>query len=168
MVMESSMKKLFALMLPVILFGGIWINDASAQNNSKAYSTDKFAQWDASKTNSSDVAVTAIIQQVNSSHASGSPAGLHLMLGTPQGPLDASVGPYISPEIQQALTAGQRVTVVGRVLVANSQTYLLARQFMVGDRQITVRNDRGFLIHTLSGTGRRSKFSKVSQNGGVQ
>jgi hypothetical protein len=166
--MESYMKKLFALMLPVILFGGIWINDASAQNNSTSYSTDRFAQWDANKSNSSDVAVTAIIQQVNSSHASGSPAGLHLMMGTPQGSLDASVGPYLSPEIQQTLTAGQRVTVVGRVLVANSQTYLLARQVVVGDHQITVRNDHGFLIHMLSGTGRRSKISKVSLNGGIQ
>jgi hypothetical protein len=108
------MKTLFISMLPVILLCGMLTTDAAAQNSVASQPPSGFIGWDTSKPKSSDVAVTAIIQEVVPNHVSGIPAGFHIMLGTPQGVLDASVGPYLLPDIRQALVAGKQVQVFGQ------------------------------------------------------
>src|SRR6202789_2249616 len=108
------MKKLFISLLPAILLCGGLIMASSAQSSITSQPSTGFIGWDTSKPKSSDVAITAIIQEIVPNHASGISAGLHVMLGTPQGVLDASVGTYLAADIQQALVAGKQVQVFGQ------------------------------------------------------
>ena len=161
-------KKLFISLLPAIVFCGGLIMEATAQSNVTSQPSTGFIGWDTSKPKSSDVAVTSIIQEVVPNHASGIPAGLHVMLGTPQGVLDASVGPYLTPDIQQALVAGKQVQVVGQVKTVHEQKYLLVRQLVLDGKPIVVRNDRGSLIRTRSHERSITQSSLSNQNGGIQ
>ena len=74
------MKTFFISMLPVILLCGVLTTDAAAQNSVASQPSSGFIGWDTSKPKSSDVAVTAIIQEVVSlileSTQSGSIEGL--------------------------------------------------------------------------------------------
>jgi hypothetical protein len=101
-------------------------------------------------------------------HASGIPAGLHLMLGTPQGVVDASVGQFLPQQIQQALTAGQQVQVIGRIQNIHNQNYLLARALVIDGNTITVRNDHGSLVHVKSVERMHTQSLQNNQNGGRQ
>jgi hypothetical protein len=162
------MKRLFIPLLPVIMLYGALTADATAQNSVTSQPSSVFAGWDASKPKSTDVAVTAIIQEIGSSHASGTPAGLNLMLGTPQGVIDASVGPYLAPDIRQALVAGKQIQVIGQVTTINDQSYLLVRQLVLNGKSIIVRNDHGSLVRTRSNGHAVTKSYLNSQNGGTK
>jgi hypothetical protein len=162
------MKTLFISMLPVILLCGALTTDAAAQNSVRSEPSSGFIGWDTSEPKSSDVAITAIIQEVVPNHASGIPAGIHVMLGTPQGVLDASVGPYLLPDIQQALVSGKQVQVFGQVKTIHDQKYLLVRQLVLDGKPIIVRNDHGSLIRTRSQERTHTQSSSPDQNGGIQ
>ena len=162
------MKKVLVSMLPIILLFGIWGKSAKAQSSGTPEPAAKFAGWDVSKKNSPDITVTAVIQQVIPNHASGIPAGLHLMLGTPQGVVDASVGQFLPQHIQQALTTGQLVQVTGRIQTIHNQNYLLARALVVDGNTITVRNDHGSLVHAKSSERVHTQTLQNNQNGGRQ
>jgi hypothetical protein len=162
------MKKLFISLLPAIVFCGGLIMEATAQSNVTSQPSTGFIGWDTSKPKSSDVAVTSNIQEVVPNHASGIPTGLHLMLGTPQGVLDASVGPYLPPGVQQALVAGKQVQVFGQVKTIHEQKYLLVRQLVLDGKPIVVRNDHGSLIRTRSQERTHAQSSLNNQDGGIQ
>ena len=163
------MKKLFISLLPAIVFCGGLIMEATAQSIVTSQpSTTGFIGWDTSKPKSSDVAVTSIIQEVVPNHASGIPAGLHVMLGTPQGVLDVSVGPYLPPDVQQALVAGKQIQVFGQVKTIHEQKYLLVRQLVLDGKTIVVRNDHGSLIRTRSQERTHTQSSLNNQDGGIQ
>jgi hypothetical protein len=159
------MKRLFVSVLPVILFFGTWTKDATAQTNSTSQPSAGFVGWDAGKSSAPDVTVTSIIQQAVSNKTSGIPAGLHLMLGTPQGVLDVSVGPYLPRETQQALAAGQQVRVTGKIVTDDGQNYLFAKQLVINGQQITIRTDHGSLVRTRK---HARTSSQISQNGELQ
>jgi hypothetical protein len=161
-------KTLFISLLPAILLCGALTTDAAAQNSVVSQPPPGFIGWDASKPKSSDVAVTAIIQEVVPNNASGIPAGLHVMLGTPQGVLDASVGPYLAPDIQQALVAGKQVQVFGQVKTIHEEKYLLVRELVLDGKSIAVRNDHGSLIRSRLQERARTQSSLNEQNGGIQ
>jgi hypothetical protein len=162
------MKKPFISLLPAILLCGGLIMDATAQSSVTSQPSTGFIGWDTSKPKSSDIAVTSIIQEVVPNHASGIPAGIHVMLGTPQGVLDASVGPYLTPDIQQALVAGKQVQVLGQMKTINEQKYLLVRQLVLDGKPIVVRNDHGSLVRTRSHERSVTQSSLSDQNGGIQ
>jgi hypothetical protein len=162
------MKKLFISLLLAIVFCGGLIMEATAQSNVTSQPSTGFIGWDTSKPKSSDVALTSIIQEVVPNQASGIPAGLHIMLGTPQGVLDANVGPYLPPDVQQALVAGKQVQVFGQVKTIHDQKYLLVRQLVLDGKPIIVRNDHGSLIRTRSQERTHTQSSSNSQNGGIQ
>jgi hypothetical protein len=162
------MKKLFISLLPAILLCGGLIMDAAAQSSVTSQPSTSFIGWDTSKQKSSEVAVTAIIQEIVPNHASGIPAGLHVMLGTPQGVLDASVGPYLAADIQQALVVGKQVQVFGQVDTIRDQRYLLVHQLVLDGKTIVVRNDHGSLIRTRSQERTHTQSSLNNQDGGIQ
>jgi hypothetical protein len=162
------MKRLFILLLPTILLCGALTSKAAAQNNMVSQPSTSFVGWDVSQPKSSDVAVTAIIQEIVPNRASGIPAGLHVMLGTPQGVLDASVGPYLDPNIQQALSAGQQIQVIGQVKTIHDQKYLLVRHLVLNGKDVVIRNDNGSLIRERSRERTRTQSSSNNQNGGIQ
>ncbi len=139
-----------------------------AQSSGTLQPSTKFVGWDVTKKNSPDITVTAVIQQVVPNHASGIPAGLHLMLGTPQGLVDASMEQFLPQQIQQALTAGQQIQVIGRIQTIQNQNYLLARALVLNGNTITVRNDHGSLVHAKSSDRTHTESLQNDQNGGRQ
>lgn len=162
------MKTLFISLLPVVLFYGMLSKDAAAESSAAVQSSTGFVGWDANQAESRDVSVTSIIQQVISNHSSGIPAGLHVILSTPQGVLDVSVGPYLTQDIQLALITGAQIQALGQLKTIHDQTYLLARQFVLNGRLITIRNDHGSLVRMRTQTRAHSQSSLSDQIGGAQ
>jgi hypothetical protein len=157
------MKKFFVI--PAILLCGMWAKGATAQvSDTSQPSATKFVGWDAFQSNTPDVTVTAIIQQAVANHAGG-PAGFQLVLATPQGPLNVSVGPYLPQDIRQALSTGKQIRVTGKVDSSNGQTYLIAKQLLIDGHQVTIRNDHGSLVRTRH---HAHTDSQSLQNGEIQ
>jgi hypothetical protein len=162
------MKKLLIPLLPVILLSGVLSVDATAQNSNTPQTSSGFVGLGASNSKSPDVAVTAVIKDIVAEHTPGFPTGLHLMLNTPQGVLDASVGPYLTSDIRQALNAGQLVKVVGQIKVIGDQQVLFVRDVVLNGNQITIRNDNGALVRQRSHDRTHTQSSLNDQNGGIQ
>jgi hypothetical protein len=159
------MKKLLSVVIPAILLCGMWSEGATAQvSDSSQPSATKFVGWDAFQSNTPDVTVTASIQQAVTNHVGG-PAGSQLVLATPQGALNVSLGPYLPQGIRQALSAGKQVRVTGKVVSANGQTYIFAKQLLIDGQQITIRNDHGSLIRMRQHV---RTYSQSLQNGELQ
>jgi hypothetical protein len=156
------MKKIFISMLPAILLCGTWNKDVTAQTSTTSQPSTSFIGWDA---NAHEVAITAIIQQVVPNHSAGIPAGLHLMLGTPQGVVVASVGSYLPQEVRQALVAGKSVQVIGKVQIVHDQNYLFVRQLVMDGHSITIRNNRGSLVRSRS---QERTYTQTLQDGGTK
>jgi hypothetical protein len=107
-----------------------------------------------------ELAASGTIQEIISTNTPGTPRGLRMILIGPQGVIDASLGPYLTSVVQQSLTAGQLVAVDGVAVTLNGHDYLLVRQLTIGDHQIGVRNDKGFLIHPASNHARQATITK--------
>jgi len=161
-------KKLFIPVCLMLLLCGIVTSAASAQDNNSPQSSAAVAAWNVKHVATSEITVAGTIQQVPSERVPGSPAGLHLLVNSPQGVLDASVGPYLTKDVQRALSAGQQIQVVGLIQTINGHNYLLARQLVLAGRQIPIRNEHGFFIHPQSRPGNRSVPGQSELNGGIQ
>jgi hypothetical protein len=161
-------KKLSIPVLPLLILCGIVTSTVSAQDSSSTRSFAAGSRSNAKSTVAGDITVTGTIQQVPSERTPGSPAGLHLLVNSPHGLLDTSVGPFLTDEARQALSSGQQVQVVGFIQAINGSNYLLARQLVVAGRQIQIRNENGFFIHNQSHTGNRSPRNQSEPNGGIQ
>lgn len=111
-----------------------------------------------------ELAATGTIQEVVTTYSSGSPRGIRIILAGPQGIIDASVGPYLAADVQQSLATGQSVAVDGVVGTFNGHDYLLVRQMTIGDRQITIRNERGFLVHPANAHPRQNQIVTKGDN----
>jgi hypothetical protein len=157
---------LFLPVFAILLLCGIATSTASAQDSNTSQSS--VAASAVKRAPTSEITVAGTIQQVSSEHILGRPAGLHLLVNSPQGVLDASVGPNLSQDVRQALSTGQQVQVVGVVRTINGHSYLLARQLDVDGRQITIRNENGFLTQTHSHAGNRPQTSQSELNGGIR
>ena len=134
---------LFAPLLTTILLLAVLNIEASAQTASR-YAVH--GGYDATH----EVRLNGTIQGVISQRTSGHPVGLHLLVASPQGVLDAHLGPYLTKETQEALRSGQAVQVVGAMEKIHSTNYLLVRQLIFGGRMVTVRSERGFLLRAHS------------------
>ncbi len=97
-----------------------------------------------------ETTLTGTIQDVVTEHAAGSPAGMHLLVAGPDGVVDTHVGPFLSKQTIEALQAGTPVQIVGAMSSIRGKDYLLARQLSVAGRTITVRSERGILVHEHS------------------
>ncbi len=114
-----------------------------------------------------EIDLTGSIQQVVTDPASGRPQGLHLIVASPQGIFDVSAGPYLAKDVKDSLAVGQPVQVNGVLRTFGGQAYLLAREMTVAGRQVTVRNEHGFPLHSQSPVA-RSQRSHAGLNGGAQ
>ena len=95
-----------------------------------------------------DITMAGTVQQLITTHPSGAPDGVQLTVNGPQGSFTASLGPNLSQEMQQSLSEGAPVQISGQMQTINGQQYLLAHKLTIDGKQIIVRNDNGFLIHT--------------------
>lgn len=117
-----------------------------------------------------EITVTATVEQVVTHHLAGTPAGLHLLVATPDGSTDVHVGPYMTKETVDALHAGSLVQITGAMAKLNGRSYLLARQMVFGGRTIKVRTENGFLFgggNPHKGHSSKSA-SQLETNGGAR
>jgi hypothetical protein len=79
--------------------------------------------------------------------ASGMVVGSHLLIATPSGPVDASLGRFgLYGKGAVSVAAGQQVEVTGVMKTIGNQKVLLARTVKVGDQAYTIRNQHGVPI----------------------
>ena len=77
-------------------------------------------------------------------------AGLNLLMSGTRSDLYVNLGPNLHSAIRQSLSSGQAIQVNGVVHSIGGHNYLLARQLVIGNRTIDIRNANGALIHTPS------------------
>ena len=113
-----------------------------------------------------EVALVGAVKEVVTHHIAGSPMGLHVLISTSSGQtVDAHIGPVFSKQVRETLHVGELVQVVGVHEKARGKDVLLVRQLVYGGRQVTIRNERGFLV----GTGSHPEVQKgAGANGGVR
>jgi hypothetical protein len=94
-----------------------------------------------------DVTVSGTVQQLVKTHVPGAPAGVQLLIASPQGAVTASLGPNLSRTLLQSMSKGAAIRISGGMQTINGKEYLLARNLTIGGDQIIVRNEHGFLTH---------------------
>jgi hypothetical protein len=112
-----------------------------------------------------EVTLVGTVKEFVTHHIAGSPMGLHVMISTSGQSVDAHIGPVFSKQIQETLHVGELVQVVGVHEKVHGKDVLLVRQLIYGGRQVTVRNERGFLVQTDS---HPQVFQGTAANGGVR
>jgi hypothetical protein len=104
-----------------------------------------------------NINVTGTIQQVVTTHA-----GVHLLVGSPQGAFDAHLGSNLTPELMGRLSADQPVQISGFMQTVNGNDWLLVRQLTVAGDTITIRNQYGSPVYSRATSGR------TQSNGGAR
>jgi hypothetical protein len=158
------MKMRFITALAAAIWCVTQIAGAEAQTTNHPQSAGRFVGERGNIPGASDVALTATIEQVVSSHSAGTPAGITLVVGSPRGPIHVSVGPYLRPDLQQSLVAGRQIQVVGR-FDNSGNNYLMARQLILDGRTVTLRNNNGKLVRPRT---QARTHSQSLQNGELQ
>jgi hypothetical protein len=157
------------VVLSLSLFWGIAPHAALAQSSASAAASTTSRATSGGQATVNEITVTGTIQQVVSEPASGRPQGLNLVLASPRGAVDVSVGPYLVSDVKENLSAGQPIQIAGFMRTFNGQNYLLARELNIDGRQVTVRNQHGFLVRSQSRPASPSQRSQVGLvNGGNQ
>jgi hypothetical protein len=157
------------IVLSLSLFWGIAPHAALAQSSASAEASTTSRATSGGQATVNEITVTGTIQQVVSEPAPGRPQGLNLVLTTPRGAVDVSVGPYLASDVKESLSTGQSVQIAGFVRTFNGQNYLLARELTIAGGQVTVRNEHGFLVRSQSRPASPSQRSQVGLvNGGNQ
>ena len=112
-----------------------------------------------------EVTLVGTVKQIVPHSATGL-MGLHVFVSVQGATVDAHIGRYLSKQIQETLHAGELVQIVGVHEHVRGKDFLLVRQLVYGGRQVTVRNERGFLVGTAS--HRTVSDTRRNANGGAQ
>lgn len=119
-----------------------------------------------------EITLNGTIQQVVTTHVTGSPAGMHLLVSSPRGIVDTHVGSFLSKETKESLQAGAAVRIVGAPILLHGKEYFLARQLTVGGSTVTLRSEHGLLVRASSQVPRSETksgvTSQVELNGGAR
>ena len=98
-----------------------------------------------------EVVLRGTISQVTTQPAPGLPLGLHLILSTAQGAVDAHLGPFLSSlAAQKGLVSGASVQMVGVKAHLAAGDLFLVRTVIVGGQTIVVRNANGFPVRQVA------------------
>ena len=165
--------RLFTTVFRTLLLCGLVAGVAAAQNSTSSQSPGSFTGWNAEQGKTPETTVSGTIQQVVTKNSAGSPVGVHILVGSSQGVVDVSAGPHLAEDVLKASSVGAQIQATGITQTINGQSYLMARQLVVAGRQITIRNEHGFLSSAPSGSGatphRKQSLSNGSApNGGNQ
>ncbi len=112
-----------------------------------------------------EVTLVGTLKEFVTHHVAGSPTGLHVLISTSGQTVDAHIGSVLSKQIKESLHVGELVQVVGVHEKVHGKDLLLVRQLIYGGRQVTVRNERGFLVSTGS---HPQVLKGTAANGGVR
>ena len=147
----------FAAIITVLVL----IAAAGAQTNSPAERTSAAAQSKA------EVTIFGTIDRLLGHSESAGPMGTHLLLRVAGGSVDAHLGPFFAQKDGAALTAGEAVEATGVWTNIHGREVLLVRQLRVGERAVTVRNERGFPVRERCAR-RHGGGAEAATNGGAR
>ena len=116
-----------------------------------------------------EATLIGVIQELVAEHVPGSPAGMHLLVASPSGVVDAHVGPFLSQQTKEALQAGAQVFIVGVLVQQQGKGLFLARELNVGGHTVTIRNRRGCLVYPrVDHTVKTDATTNTEQGGGAR
>jgi hypothetical protein len=116
-----------------------------------------------------ETTLIGIIQELVAEHVPGSPGGMHLLVASQNGAVDAHVGPFLSQQTKEALQAGTQVLIVGVAVQQQDKGLFLARELNVGGHTVTIRNRRGCLVYPrVDQTVKTDATTKTEQDGGAR
>jgi hypothetical protein len=139
---------------------------AIASQASDTQSSDSGKGFGVAYDSTKEVTIEGTIQEIVTHPAPGSAAGIHLLVLSEGKIVDAHLGPFLSAENREALDSGLPVRIIGVTENVRGQNLLLARQLIIGERRVTIRNERGFLVRPVA--RRAAQLSKTAANGGAQ
>lgn len=152
--MKPLLKKLSVLgffyvaLLPVI--------QAQAVRSSQAYPF----HYDISEEVTLNGSVTAVLKRAPAGMMNGS----HLLIATPSGPVDVSLGAYaLIGKNALSVNLGEPVEVIGVMKALNGKPVFMARTITARDQVSPIRNQRGVAMSPLA---REHARAGIAQNGG--
>jgi hypothetical protein len=125
-------------------------------NAQAAWDRDVFPYPSFSYNKLHEITVKGTVRAVDTQAVIGSPFGVHLLLASETGVIDAILGPFLQRETVEALHNGIPVQIVGSLQDFRGRSYLLARQLNFQGNSVRVRNENGFLVRPQSPRGARS------------
>jgi hypothetical protein len=113
-----------------------------------------------------EVTLTGTVSSVLMKATPGMIVGSHLLLATPSGPVDASLGRFgLRGYGAVSVATGQQIEATGVMRTINDKPVLLVRAVKGGGEVYAVRNEHGFL---LSPQARQRAGQTAGQNGESQ
>lgn len=110
-----------------------------------------------------EVTLTGTVSSVLTKAAPGMIVGSHLLLATPSGTVDASLGRFgLRGRGAVSVATGQQIEAIGVMKVIKDKPVLLVRTVKVGGDVYTIRNEHGVL---LSPQARERAGQKTGQKG---
>ena len=134
----SAALTVFAVLLILIVFSSLrTVHAQTAVRNAKPMT------YDASR----EVTITATVSSVFSQARPGMIAGSHLLLATPSGAVDASLGKFgLRGDGALPVSAGQPIEVTGVMNMIKNKLVFLVRIVKVGDEVYAIRNEHGVVL----------------------
>jgi hypothetical protein len=112
---------------------------------------------------SQEVTLNGTVSSVLTKPSAGMIMGSHLLLATPSGPVDASLGRFgLQGKGAVSVAAGQQVEVTGVMKTLKDKQVFLVRTVKVGGEVYTIRNEHGFPV---SPQARERASGKTTQRG---
>ena len=135
------MKRLFAGLYALALISLISLQlPVQAQTAERSVGP---LSYDASK----EVTLNGTVLSVLAKPSPGMVMGSHLLLTTPSGPVDASLGRFgLMGKGALSVAPGQQVEVTGVMKTVKDKQVFLARTVKVGGEVYTIRNEHGFPV----------------------
>ncbi len=94
-----------------------------------------------------EVTLSGTVSSVLTKPAKGMLMGSHILLSTPTGPVDASLGGFaLLGKGAVPVAAGQQVEVTGVMKTIKDKQVFLTRTVKVGGEVYTIRNEHGFAL----------------------
>ena len=141
-------RGLVVFQFAIFLFFGWLAAPAGAQTTGSAKAARPAPLYDASK----ETTLHGTVSNVVTKPAAGMIAGGHLTVATGQGAVDAHVGRALQGPKAIAVKAGDSVKLVGVMATVNHNQIFLVRTVEAGGHTYTIRNERGFLVPSLTAT----------------
>jgi hypothetical protein len=118
---------------------------AQSSNSEGTENSSAIEAYDMSR----EVKIQGTIREVVNSGESA-PLGMHLLIDTPQGVIDAHIGALNSASQKLlGLAAGQTVELTGMIESENGNSVMLARLLTTPTRVVILRNENGIPVRSL-------------------
>jgi hypothetical protein len=143
-------------LFPFVWIGLLWIFTVTQALGQQQYRAQSAASAASAPAAVHEITITGTVEQLQNSRS-----GVHLLVDSTQGPVDAQLGPSVSAAVQTSVAAGELVQITGSFQTLAGQQYLLVRQLTAAGHTFTIRNNNGFPVHT-----RNTKQSQIA--GGAQ